>query len=103
MTTTVSTIADLLASQQIKGEVSITGRITSVDRRTTAAGNSWAIATITDHGLDTIDVHLFPKVYAALRIEPCLGDTVHVTGRRCLNSEDQQLIIYGEQLDHVEL
>ena len=102
MTATATRIADLLASDQIEGEVTVTGRITHVEASTTNAGDDWAVITITDNGLDVIDVELHPKVYAALRIEPCLGDIVQATGLLCLSSDDQQLVIYGQQLDHIE-
>jgi hypothetical protein len=96
------TIANLLASDQIKGEVQITGRITHVETDTTNAGHDWAVITVTDLGLDTIDVELHPKTYAALTIKPLVGDIVQATGRLCLPPGADQIVIYGQSLTQVE-
>jgi hypothetical protein len=102
MTDTITGIADLLATDRIEGQVTITGRITQVEASTTNAGHDWAVITITDLGLDVIDVELHPKTYTALTIKPLVGDIVAVTGRLCLPPGADQIVIYGQQLDHVE-
>jgi hypothetical protein len=102
VTATITGIADLLASDVIEGQATITGRITHVETSTTNAGHDWAVITITDLGLDTIDVELHPKTYTALRITPGLGDIVQATGRLCLPPGAEQVVLYGQQLDHVE-
>lgn len=58
--------------------------------------------TVTDNGLDVIEVQLFPKVYTALTIKPLVGDIVQAAGRLCLPPGADQIVIYGQQLDHVE-
>jgi hypothetical protein len=101
VTDTATLIADLLASGQIKGEVTITGRITHVELRKNAARDPWATITITDDGLNVIDVKVFPKVYAqtyGLTTQPHSGDTITVTGWVCLPPGDQHVVIYGEQI-----
>lgn len=101
MTATITGIADLLASQRIKGEVAITGRITGVELRKNAARDSWATVTVTDDGLNVIDVKVFPKVYAhvyGLTAQPRVSDTITVTGWVCLPPGDQHVVIYGEQI-----
>jgi len=101
VTATITGIADLLASQKTKGEVTIRGRITAVELRKNAARDSWATVTVTDDGLTVIDVKVFPKVYAhvyGLTAQPRSGDTITVTGWVCLPPGDQHVVIYSEQI-----
>lgn len=98
MTATATRIADLLATQRIKGEVTVIGRITNVDLRANSARRPWATVQLTDDGLNVIDVKILPDAYATLTAHPTPGDTVTVTGWLGQPNDDQPVVIYGEQI-----
>lgn len=98
MTATITGIADLLASQRIKGEVTVTGRITGVDLRVNSARRPWATVTLTDDGLNVIDVKILPDAYATLTEHPTPGHTITVTGWLGQPNDNQPVVIYGEQI-----
>ncbi|WP_031077737.1 hypothetical protein [Streptomyces sp. NRRL WC-3742] len=88
-----SAIAALLASGRTSGEVRLTGTITLVRRHTTRAGAGWAIVTLADATGAQLDVHVHPRVWAALdQTVVEAGRPVAVTGR--INAVACQVEVY---------
>lgn len=98
MTAIATRIADLLAAGRIHAAATITGRITGVDLRANSARRPWATVTVTDDGLNVIDVKILPDAYATLTAHPTPGATVTVTGWLGQPNDNQPVVIYGEQI-----
>ncbi|MEY9963753.1 DNA polymerase-3 subunit alpha [Streptacidiphilus sp. MAP12-16] len=93
-------IAELLGSGRIEGEVKLAGLITGVDRRINKAGNAWAIVTIADRD-GSVEVLFFPKNYMLIQQELIEDNVVSVRGR--LNDRDGALSIFGSELAPLDI
>jgi DNA polymerase III alpha subunit len=86
------TIAGLLASGRIEGDVTITGVVARLDVYRSAAGHDWAVAVLDDRSGE-LEVHLLPRTWlAAVRLVH-LSAELSVSGR--LNATRDGLHVIG--------
>ncbi|TMR96647.1 DNA polymerase III subunit alpha [Nonomuraea basaltis] len=96
-----TTIADLLESgRDDRGDVSVSGLITKVDRRVNKAGNTWAIITVEDMDA-AIECLFFPKSYV-LYAESLREDIV-VAVRGQINNRDGAISIFATDLALIDV
>src|SRR5699024_3904000 len=97
-----TSVAQVVAGEHARerGEIRISGLISSVDKRVNKAGNQWAIATVED--LDaSMEVLFFPKTYP-LYMEALLEDTaVTVKGR--LNERDGTWSMFASEMSILDI
>lgn len=79
-TSTMQTVAALLGSGRVEGDVTVSGTVTRASLRTTAAGHDWAVITL-DDGTDRLDVHVLPRVWRDAACPVRLGGRLTVAGR----------------------
>ncbi|NUP49788.1 MAG: DNA polymerase III subunit alpha [Catenulispora sp.] len=93
-------IAELLESGRTEGFVGLCGLITSVTRKITKQGNTWAIITLEDHDA-AVEVLFFPNQYQLyadyLREDECVA----ISGS--IKERDGSLNLSGQDLKPLEL
>jgi DNA polymerase-3 subunit alpha len=77
------------------GMVTIAGMITSVVRKQTKNGDLWAIATVEDLE-SSVEVLLFPKVYAAVASALASDTVVRIKGR--VRTKDDAVELTGQEV-----
>jgi DNA polymerase-3 subunit alpha len=77
------------------GMVNIAGMITGVVRKQTKNGDLWAIATVEDLE-SSIEVLLFPKVYAGVAASLATDTVVRIKGR--IRTKDETLEMTGQEV-----
>nr|WP_173128820.1 DNA polymerase III subunit alpha [Kibdelosporangium persicum] len=93
-------IAALLANPPREGEVVVAGMVSSLERRVTKKGESWAIAVIED--LDaSVEVLFFPKTYSTLATELTEDTVVLVKGR--VNWREDKMAVVGSDLTPLDV
>ncbi|WP_327581918.1 DNA polymerase III subunit alpha [Nonomuraea sp. NBC_00507] len=91
-----TTIADLLDSgREDRGDVTVCGMITKVDKRVNKAGNVWAIATVEDMDAG-VECLFFPKSYELYGPELREDSVVAVKGQ--INNRDGAISIFAQDL-----
>ncbi|MFG1706132.1 DNA polymerase III subunit alpha [Nonomuraea sp. M3C6] len=96
-----TTIVDLLDSgRDDRGEISVCGMITKVDKRINKAGNLWAIATVEDMD-GAVECLFFPKSYELYGPELREDAVVAVRGR--VNNRDGAISIFAEDLALIDV
>ncbi|MEO3800020.1 DNA polymerase III subunit alpha [Nonomuraea sp. B1E8] len=96
-----TTIADLLESgRDDRGDVSVCGLVTKVDKRVNKAGNLWAIATVEDMDA-AVECLFFPKSYV-LYADSLREDSV-VAVRGQINNRDGAISIFATDLTLVDV
>ncbi|MEO3793179.1 DNA polymerase III subunit alpha [Nonomuraea sp. B10E15] len=96
-----TTIADLLESgRDDRGDVSVCGLVTKVDKRVNKAGNLWAIATVEDMDA-AVECLFFPKSYV-LYADSLREDSV-VAVRGQINNRDGAISIFATDLTVVDV
>ncbi|MFI6173849.1 DNA polymerase III subunit alpha [Nocardia sp. NPDC051052] len=88
-------IASVLANAPREGTITISGMISTLERRVNKKGESWAIATIED--LDaSVEVLFFPKSYSVFTTDLVVDTVVVVEGR--VNWREERMGIFGTHL-----
>ncbi|MBF6330397.1 DNA polymerase III subunit alpha [Nocardia transvalensis] len=88
-------IAAVLANAPREGTITISGMISSLERRVNKKGESWAIAVIED--LDaSVEVLFFPKSYAVFAADLVVDAVVVVEGR--VNWREEKMGVFGTHL-----
>ncbi|MCL2802732.1 MAG: DNA polymerase III subunit alpha [Micrococcales bacterium] len=81
-------------------EVTVTGLLTQLARKTTKKGDMWATATLEDlHG--SVQVMFFPKTYKQVARDLAEDLVVGVSGR--VNRRDEELSLYASRLEVLKL
>ncbi|MFW6599587.1 DNA polymerase III subunit alpha [Propionibacteriaceae bacterium Y2011] len=89
-------IGELIAEDGPReGQYAIAGMITQVQRKQTKKGDYWAIITVEDLEA-SVDVLLFPKVYALVSTQLATDTVVRVRGR--VSSRDESVELHGQEL-----
>lgn len=92
-----TTIAAIHASRQTEGHISITGTITTLDRRHSGRGHAWVELILADHSHETIPVLVFPKTYDTCHQHLAEHADIRVTGR--LNQTRDRVEIYASSIE----
>ncbi len=88
-------LAALVNDPPKDASVTIAGMITSVVRRQTKAGDSWAMVTVED--LDAgVEVMLFPRVYQTVAMSLATDTVVRIKGRAA--AKDDNVEIRGQEV-----
>ncbi len=88
-------LASLVNDPPKDATVTIAGMITSVVRRQTKAGDSWAVVTVED--LDAgVEVMLFPRVYQTVAMSLATDTVVRIKGRAV--SKDESVEVRGQEV-----
>jgi DNA polymerase-3 subunit alpha len=95
-----ASIAELLASGRTEGMVKISGIISSLARKVTKKGDTWAIATIEDMD-GSIEALYFPQAYTLYSALLATDVVASVSGR--INERDGTINIYAESLEVLDV
>ncbi|MFI6705399.1 DNA polymerase III subunit alpha [Nonomuraea sp. NPDC050478] len=96
-----TTIADLLESgRDDRGDVTVSGLITKVDKRVNKAGNLWAIATVEDMDA-AVECLFFPKSYVLYA--EALREDIVVSVRGQINNRDGAISIFATDLTLIDV
>ncbi|WP_053691693.1 DNA polymerase III subunit alpha [Streptomyces sp. WM6372] len=94
-----TTITEIMTSGQ-EGQVKIAGLITSVDRKMTKQGNSWAAVTLADRDA-AIEVCFFPATYQLVGHALIPDSVISVTGRA--QDRDGSMNIIGSEIAELDV
>jgi DNA polymerase-3 subunit alpha len=94
-----TTIADILAAGQ-EGPVKVAGLITSVDKKVTKQGNTWAAVTFADRDA-SIEVCFFPATYQLVGHALLPDAVVAISGR--VQDRDGTLNIIGSEVQELDV
>jgi len=93
-------IAELLDSGRTEGFVGIAGLITSLQRKITKQGNTWAIVTVEDHDA-SLEVLFFPNQYVLFQEQLAEDTCVAISGS--IKDRDGVINLNAQDLKQLEL